>query len=70
MKDTKTKHAQEELSARRGFLKGAAVTTAAVGTGALASTASADEQIVETAKGKLGYQETDHVREYYKLARF
>ena len=63
---------EQELPAvkRRTFLKGAAVTTAAVSGGALAANAVADQPETEAPAKKLGYQETEHVREYYRLARF
>ena len=54
---------------RRAFLKGAAVTTAAVGTGAVAGTAAASSDAEPKRAQKQGYRETDHVREYYRLAR-
>ena len=54
---------------RRAFLKGAAVTTAAVGTGAVAGSAVASSDVEPKKAEKQGYRETDHVREYYRLAR-
>ncbi len=70
MKDTETKKEQTQ-TARREFLKGAAVASAAAGAGVLATDAIAEEAASETSKNQsLGYQETDHVREYYRLARF
>ena len=54
---------------RRAFLRGAAVTTAAVGAGAVAGTAVAAEEVAPKKAEKHGYQESDHVREYYRLAR-
>ena len=62
---------QERKTGRRNFLKGAAVAGAAVSTGAVTQATHAEvtdskpEEVV-----KKGYQETDHVREYYRLARF
>ena len=72
MKKTETKQHESALErdARRGFLKGAAVASAAVGGGALAANVMAEEVSEKPADPKLGYQETDHVREYYRLARF
>ena len=55
---------------RRDFLKGATLSagTAAVAVvGAIPSTAKGKEKTVP-ANG--GYQETEHVRTYYELARF
>ena len=56
---------------RRKFLKGTAVAGAAVGTGALSA-----QSLAEVADDKpetpepTGYRETEHVRAYYRLARF
>ncbi len=55
---------------RRAFLKGAAVTTAAVSAGAITGQAVAEDLEVNKSKSKQGYQETKHVKEYYRLARF
>lgn len=55
--------------ARREFLKGAAVTTAVIGTGAASSGVLAGTEETTKKVEKLGYQETDHVRAYYRLAR-
>ncbi len=55
--------------ARRAFLKGAAVTTAAIGTGAAASGVLAGTEETTETVAKQGYRETDHVRAYYRLAR-
>ncbi len=54
---------------RRAFLKGAAVTTAAIGTGATATGVLADTQAPPKEVTRTGYQETEHVRAYYQLAR-
>ncbi len=70
MKDTKAK-TKQEITARREFLKGAAVASAAAGAGVLATNAVADETTPESVESRqLGYQETEHVRAYYRLARF
>ena len=64
------KDATEKVQ-RRTFVKGTAVAGAAVSTGVLSTRAMAeslDEEPKKTAHK--GYQETEHVREYYKLARF
>ena len=56
---------------RRSFLKGAAVAGAAVGTGAVTSQTLADVAEEQPEKvAKKGYRETEHIREYYRLARF
>ena len=55
---------------RRAFLKRAAVAGAALGAGA-ASTRTLADTVTEPAKPvNKGYRETDHIREYYKSARF
>lgn len=69
-KSTQSPEAKVTADQRRSFLKGAAVTTVAVGGGALAANAVADQPQEEVVELKKGYQETDHVRDYYRLARF
>lgn len=56
---------------RRAFLKGSAVTGAALGAGAVTTEALAEavNDQPEKVKNK-GYRETDHIRKYYRLARF
>lgn len=55
---------------RRSFLKGAAVTTVAASSGALAAD-TVDEEITRSpAKSNQGYKLTRHIKEYYRLARF
>ena len=61
---------QERKSGRRNFLKGAAVAGAAVSTGAVTQVSQAEVTDSQPETVKKGYQETDHVREYYRLARF
>ena len=53
---------------RRDFLKMAGLGTLAGG--AALVTAKGEAEAVETGRSGSGYQETDHVRTYYKLARF
>ena len=55
---------------RRSVLKGAAVTTVAIGTGSVAGQAMAEDISTVKPKSKQGYRETRHVKEYYRLARF
>lgn len=57
---------------RRGFLQGAAVASGAVATGAaVAATDAADSvEIAEAQVKASGYQVTDHIKKYYKRARF
>ena len=60
-----------QKSQRRSFLKSAAVAGTAVGAGAVTAESLAD--IVKEPSepvAKKGYQESDHIREYYRLARF
>ncbi len=55
---------------RREFLRAAGVTGAAAGVAAVAlSGKSASAATPESGK-KAGYQETEHVKTYYELARF
>jgi len=62
------KKEKKGLDDRRDFLKKAALSVAAVGTAAVASkSASADEAL---DKSGTGYRVTDHVRAFYKSARF
>ena len=65
MKKTETK-----ILKRRSFLKGAALTTVAAGSGALTTSASADHTSEEVTPTQQGYRETKHIKEYYRLARF
>lgn len=55
---------------RRSFLKGAVVATTAIGAGAAVGVAQAEplDEALATNQKK-GYRETDHIREYYRLAR-
>lgn len=55
--------------ARRTFLKGAAVTTAAVGTAIASRGVIADNDAEPEKAVSKGYRESDHVRAYYRLAR-
>jgi nitrous oxide reductase len=66
MKKSTTKHVP-----RRSFLKGAAVAGTAVGAGAVTSRTLAEATVddAEPAQSS-GYRETEHIRKYYRLARF
>lgn len=56
---------------RRKFLKGTAVASAAVGTGALSAQTLADVANDQPDTPEpTGYRETEHIRAYYRLARF
>lgn len=59
-----------EKNQRRAFLKGAGLAAAAVGSGAVSTTSLAKTQEIPQKETPSGYQETEHVREYYRLARF
>lgn len=69
------KTTSESSSGRRTFLKGVAVvggaaTVAAVGGVAVASAPAGSPAGVAPAAAKpQGYRETEHVREYYRLAQ-
>ena len=71
MKKIENSPCPKEVAERRSFLKGAAITTATVSSGALAANVLADEPGMEKPiQSKSGYQETAHVKEYYRRARF
>ena len=71
MKASRKAVLDEQKVKRRTFLKGAAVMGTAVGSGVVASQATADVPAeIEKTSEKMGYRETDHIREYYKSARF
>ena len=55
---------------RRSFLKGAAVSTVAVSSAAMAGTTVAESVPQAPSKSKQGYKLTRHIKEYYRLARF
>ena len=65
------KHPETEKLKRRAFIKGAALTGAAVGAGAATTRVMADESPDRPEPPtQKGYRETDHIRDYYRLARF
>ena len=53
---------------RRDFLKKAALSVAAAGTSAVASMSASDYEALDTSG--TGYRVTDHVKAFYKSARF
>ncbi len=55
---------------RREFLKAAGATGAAAGVAAVTLSGTGAEAAVSDAGKTTGYQETDHVKTYYDLARF
>lgn len=71
MKRSKQKISKQQELPRRDFLKTAAVAGTVVGSGVVSAQAISDVVATEEPKSvKTSYQETDHVREYYKSARF
>ncbi len=72
--DQKPEHQQPTFinARRRGFLQSAAVVSAGASVGAGAAVAGELTQAAEPTTESLkhrGYQETEHVREYYRKAR-
>ncbi len=65
-----TKQSETVREDRRDFLKGLAVTGAAVGLGAAAGPviAAPAEAPSPTKTSKQGYHETAHIRDYYRSA--
>ena len=61
-----------DRDSRRNALKGMAVLggAAALSTTSTSSADSAHLETQEKAQVSLGYHETDHIREYYRRARF
>ncbi len=55
---------------RREFLKAAGMTGATAGVAAVALSGNKAEAAVSDAGKSTGYQETEHVKTYYDLARF
>jgi len=53
---------------RRDFLKKAALSVAAAGTAAVASKSASADEVLDTSG--TGYRVTDHVKAFYKSARF
>ena len=53
---------------RRDFLKKAALSVAAAGTAAVASKSASADEALDTSGS--GYRVTDHVKAFYKSARF
>ena len=66
-KTMETKKQDVGQTGRRDFLKLSALGAAAAGTVITAGSATADE--VKTVSGS-GYRETEHVKTFYKTARF
>ncbi|MBC8268302.1 MAG: twin-arginine translocation signal domain-containing protein [Rhodospirillaceae bacterium] len=69
MMKQKTEIKQERLP-RREFLKGAALSAGAAAVAAVGTAPKASEAAGAKPPSTGGYQETNHVRTYYSLARF
>ncbi len=69
MSNLKTDSKAERLP-RREFLKGAVVSAGAAAVAVVTAAPSTSEAGVVSTSTSGGYQETDHVRTYYELARF
>jgi nitrous oxide reductase len=65
MTDNKDKKGVDD---RRDFLKKAALSVAAAGTAAVASKSASADAALDTSG--TGYRVTDHVKAFYKSARF
>ena len=55
---------------RRDFLKAAGLTGVTAGVAAVALKTKSSKADISGAGAKSGYQETEHVKKYYELARF
>lgn len=55
---------------RRKFLKTAGLGAGAVGAVAVSVATTAEAKAPDKSQNGAGYQETEHVRKYYELARF
>lgn len=69
MSEKKTNTNQEKLP-RREFLKGAALSAGTAAVAAVSAIPAPAEAKEDKASSDGGYQETEHVRTYYELARF
>jgi nitrous oxide reductase len=69
MTKQKTEIKKERLP-RREFLKGAALSAGAAAVAAVGTAPKTSEAADAKPASAGGYQETDHVRTYYSLARF
>jgi len=66
-----SKEKESQQKSRRDFLKGAGLATGAAGVAAVAlSSKTAHAKVSKAETGQAGYQETEHVKKYYELARF
>ncbi|NQU57059.1 MAG: twin-arginine translocation signal domain-containing protein [Rhodospirillales bacterium] len=69
MSNKKTETKTERLP-RREFLKGAVISASAAAVAAVSTAPNSSEAAQVKSSSTGGYQETDHVRTYYELARF
>ena len=66
-----SKENKSQKNSRREFLKSAGLATGAAGVAAVVLPSKPSQAKVPTGEAsQLGYQETEHVRKYYELARF
>lgn len=63
------KHTKQKIQ-RRTFMQGGAIAGAAIGVGIPARAIAGSIQETPRKAAAKGYHETDHIREYYRLARF
>jgi hypothetical protein len=61
---------KKDKADRRDFLKMASLGTIAAGTAVLSSSDKLQAAVPDTDENKTGYQETEHVKAFYKSARF
>lgn len=62
---------ESQKNTRREFLKGAGLATGAAGVAAVVlSSKPAQAKVSQAEARQSGYQETEHVKKYYELARF
>ncbi len=65
------KENESQQNTRREFLKSAGLATGAAGVAAVALSSKPSQAMVSTREAnQSGYQETEHVKKYYELARF
>ena len=64
------KRSEKKTLPRREFLKAAGITGAAAGVAAVTLSGTQAKAAVSETSGGAGYQETEHVKTYYDLARF
>lgn len=66
-----SKKKEETSVGRRDFFRKAGLGAGAVGAAAVGlATGESQAQPVQKSSNSVGYQETDHVKKFYELARF